>query len=60
MPSILGEDHPDNKEMRDFRVDHEFPWIGQRSFLLNARCLEQTDPESQQILLAFEDITETS
>ncbi|MDO8571882.1 MAG: PAS domain-containing protein, partial [bacterium] len=51
---ILLEDIlPSKKVFNDFEVTHEFPGIGLRVMLLNARQLDAT----QLILLALEDIT---
>ncbi len=44
---------PGKKVFNDFEVSHEFPNIGERIMLLNARQLDDT----KQILLAIEDIT---
>ncbi len=48
---------PEKKEMSDFQVSCEFPDIGHRTFLLNARQLQQKS-DSRKILLALEDISE--
>ena len=42
----------------DFEVTHDFPQIGRRTMLLNARRLERDDGAPQMILLAIEDVTE--
>lgn len=44
---------PDKKVFNDFEVSHEFPGIGLKIMLLNARQLDS----AQLILLVFEDIT---
>jgi len=44
--------------IEDFMVDHEFPVIGRKTMLLNARQIPQQKGSSPLILLAFEDITE--
>ncbi|MDD5342574.1 MAG: PAS domain-containing protein [Patescibacteria group bacterium] len=44
---------PQKKSLNDFEVTHEFPNIGLKIMILNARQLDAT----QQILLAIEDIT---
>jgi two-component system, chemotaxis family, CheB/CheR fusion protein len=41
----------------DFRVEHEFPGIGRRTMLLNARRVEAL-PGKPMILLSIEDLTE--
>ncbi len=42
----------------DFEVEHEFPLIGRRTMLLNARKLRGESSAADMILLAIEDITE--
>jgi PAS domain S-box-containing protein len=44
-------------EFNDFSVDADFPGIGHRSMLLNARRLRNDDDAPPLILLAFEDVT---
>lgn len=49
---------PQKTAMDDFEVDHDFPGLGRRSMLLNARrVLYDTDP-MMTILLAFTDVTD--
>ncbi len=49
---------PEQTAMDDFEVDHDFPGVGRRVMLLNARkVLYETSPATT-ILLAFTDITE--
>jgi len=50
---LLGTILPAEKTFNDFEVSHEFPEIGTKIMLLNARQLDS----AQLILLAFEDIT---
>lgn len=50
---LLEQLLPDNKFFNDFEVSHNFPNIGLKTMLLNARQLDST----QYILLAIEDIT---
>jgi two-component system CheB/CheR fusion protein len=54
---LLEEILPLSKSFSDYRVDHDFPGIGRRTFLLNARRLERAKGEAGMILLAFQDIT---
>ncbi len=42
----------------DFRVEDEFPAIGKKVMLLNARTLSRETHDRELILLAFEDVTE--
>ncbi|HEY6367647.1 MAG TPA: PAS domain S-box protein, partial [Candidatus Binatia bacterium] len=56
---ILLEDIlPRNSFFNDFEVTHDFPHVGRRTMLLNARRLELDDGSAQMILLAIEDVTE--
>jgi two-component system cell cycle sensor histidine kinase/response regulator CckA len=55
---LLEEIIPGNTYFSDFEVDNEFPTVGRRIMLLNARRLHQTDVDKQLILLAIEDVTE--
>src|SRR5450759_5958319 len=45
---------PESTTIENFEVDHEFHEIGQRTMVLNARRLNDSD----KILLALEDITD--
>ena len=54
---LLEEILPQNSVFNDFAVDHEFPSIGRRKMLLNARKIVQQEPNDQLILLAIEDTT---
>jgi two-component system CheB/CheR fusion protein len=53
---LLEEIIPRNNSFDDFKVSHNFPAVGQKTMLLNARLLEQAD-QQKLILLALEDIT---
>ena len=44
--------------MDAFEVEHEFPAIGRRVMLLNARAVFYADHAQTTLLLAFEDVTE--
>ncbi len=57
---LLEELLPLNKKFDDFEVEHDFPVIGRRKMLLNARQILQDQKGTQEILLAFEDITAKS
>ena len=55
---ILLEDIlPKNTHFDDFKVEHDFPRIGHKVMMLNARRIYTTDGEKPIILLAMEDIT---
>lgn len=49
---------PEKTSFENFEIDHEFPTIGRRKMLLNARCIINNIGKTQLILLAIEDITE--
>jgi len=49
---------PQNTSFDDFEVSHEFPGLGRRTMLLNARRVYQEGKKTELILLAIEDITE--
>jgi signal transduction histidine kinase len=49
---------PKNTKFDNFQVDHDFPIIGHKIMLLNARRIYRKDIGMQMILLAIEDITE--
>ena len=54
---LLEEILPKNSVFQDFVVDADFPLIGRRTMLLNARRLPR-EGHKDLILLALEDITE--
>ncbi len=54
---LLEEIIPHNTHFNDFQVDHEFPAIGHRTMLLNARRIIHEGKGTGMILLALEDIT---
>src|SRR3972149_3032043 len=55
---LLEEIIPGDKQIQDFKVDPEFPEIGRKTMLLNARQIYRRDIGTQMILLAIEDVTE--
>jgi two-component system, chemotaxis family, CheB/CheR fusion protein len=55
---FLEEILPRNSFFNDFEVTHDFPQIGPRTMLLNARRLELDDGTPEMILLVIEDVTE--
>lgn len=55
---LIGEILHSNKAVEDFEVDHDFPSIGRRTMLLNARKIPMHGHNAPLILLAIEDITE--
>jgi diguanylate cyclase (GGDEF)-like protein/PAS domain S-box-containing protein len=54
---LLEELLPEHGEFYDFQVEHDFPEIGIRTVLLNAREMVQEPGKRPLILLAIEDIT---
>lgn len=46
-----------NEPFEDYMVEHDFPAIGYRTMLLNARRLHREDVGEERILLAMEDVT---
>lgn len=54
--TLLEEILPQRTAFDDFEVEHDFPDIGRKVMLLNARRLRQA--EAERILLAIEDVTE--
>ena len=55
---LLEEIVPQNSHFTGFEVDHEFPAIGRKMMLLNARRIYRQGKGTEMILLAIEDITE--
>ncbi len=55
---LLEEIVPKSTQFNDFRVEHDFPTIGRKVMLLNARRIYQEGEGTEKILLAIEDITE--
>ncbi|MDQ6982287.1 MAG: PAS domain S-box protein [Mariprofundus sp.] len=55
---LLEELLPQNTKFDDFEMEHDFPNIGKRTMLLNARRIYKEHEKTQFILLAIEDITE--
>ena len=54
---LLEEIIPRNKVFENFEVKHDFPVIGVRTMMLNARRLEARPGHPPLILLALEDVT---
>ena len=55
---LLEKILPEKSVMDNFEVDGEFPRIGHRTMLLNARKIHYEGQSNTMLLLAFEDITE--
>ena len=54
---LLSEVIPQQSAIRDYEVTHDFPEIGQKTMLLNARRLVNETGRDEMILLAIEDVT---
>jgi PAS domain S-box-containing protein len=55
---LLEKIIPRNTQFQNFEVDHEFPTIGRKIMVLNARQIFSNGIGAPRILLAIEDITE--
>lgn len=55
---LLAHTLAEKSEMKGFRLTHEFPKIGTRVLLLNARRLQWEGEQADMILLAMEDVTD--
>jgi two-component system, chemotaxis family, CheB/CheR fusion protein len=55
---LLEEIIPRNSQVADFEVVHQFPYIGEKVMVLNARRLIRKLHQGHLILLAIEDITQ--
>ena len=54
LPQVLSNSHP----VEGFEVDHDFPALGRRNMLLNARRFPPESNDPALVLLAIEDITD--
>ena len=54
----LGKIIPDHATIEGFEVEHDFPTLGQRTMLLNARKVFYEGNGSTSLLVAIEDVTE--
>ena len=55
---LLEEVIPHSQSFDDFAVSHDFPEIGSKEMLLNARIIQQPGSYGKLILLSFHDITD--
>jgi chemotaxis protein methyltransferase CheR len=55
---LLGKIIPEHGVMEDYEVEHDFPDIGRRTMLLNARKVFYEIGSHTNILLVIEDVTE--
>ena len=58
MRQLLEKILPQDTQIEGFLMEHEFPIIGKRRMLLNARRIAQEGSRKELILLAIEDITD--
>ena len=56
--TVLEDIIPKHRTVEAYEVEHEFPAIGRRVMLLNAREVFDEDGEGSALLLAIEDVTE--
>lgn len=55
---LLGKILPEQRAMENYEVEHDFPSIGRRTMLLNARKVFYEAGTASTILLGIEDVTE--
>jgi len=55
---LLEEILPQNTSFDGFELEHNFPTIGHRTMLLNARCVRFPEGRPTHILLGINDVTE--
>src|SRR5262249_23636710 len=55
---LLEEILPLNTSLDNFRVEHQFPKLGNRQMILNARRFISDDNKTRLILLAIQDMTD--
>ena len=56
--TLLEELLPNDSRLENFQVEHDFPSIGFRCMLLNARRIQRSTGGTPLILLAVEDVTQ--
>ncbi|HEX3001359.1 MAG TPA: PAS domain-containing protein, partial [Methanoregula sp.] len=55
--ALLEKTLPKHRTFDNFQISAEFPLIGHREMLLNARQVQTEDPDIRFILLIFRDVT---
>jgi PAS domain S-box-containing protein len=55
---LLEDILPKNTSFEHFEVNHDFPGLGRRTMILNARRVHDGGNRTQRVLLAIEDVTE--
>ena len=56
--AVLEDVIPKHRTVEAYEVEHEFPTIGRRVMLLNARQVFDEDGSATALLLAIEDVTQ--
>ena len=56
--TVLEDIIPKHRTVEAYEVEHEFPILGRRVMLLNARCVLDEAGSDSAILLAIEDVTQ--
>ncbi|RYZ89124.1 MAG: PAS domain-containing protein, partial [Proteobacteria bacterium] len=57
LKTLLENILPQNNPFENFEISQEFPRLGKRTLVLNARRLEREEERPEYILLAIEDVT---
>lgn len=60
LKNLLEEILPECSEFKDFKVTHDFPKIGKKTMLLNARQIYRESVGTKTILLAIEEVDSSS
>ena len=55
---LLEDILPNNASFDDYVIEHDFPSIGRRKMILNARRIPRPPAKARVILLAIEDVTD--
>jgi hypothetical protein len=58
LKALLNEILPERKMVKDFRVETEFPGLGQRTMMVNAKQFHEDGRGMPFIALAIEDATD--
>lgn len=56
--NVLKEILPGNKVIENFEIEYDFPGIGVRTFLVNARRLIREEGQPDRILIALDDVSD--
>jgi len=54
--SLLEQLVPENGRVDEYMVEHDFPRVGRKSLVLNARCFRGASDNEQLVLLAIDDL----